>query len=162
MNIANDTTPVNYVDYFTKQLPVDLANMAALRDELAKRQGALTAVEASLEDRTKAADELAKARAEADGILADAKAVNASTREEAAALLASAKAADAKSKTKAAELAGREKDVAAAEAALASKTAALEAREAKVADALATLGADRTALDARVKDFQAKVASITA
>ena len=36
---------MNYVDYFTNQFPKDLAQMAVLRDELATRQGALTAAD---------------------------------------------------------------------------------------------------------------------
>ena len=162
MNIANDTTPVNYVDYFTKQLPVDLANMAALRDELEKRQGAMNAVEASLADRAKAAEELAAARAEADALLADAKKTAADARDAAGTLVADAKAADAKSKAKAADLAEREKAVAAAEAAVSQREAAADKREAENASVAAWLAEDRTALDARIKDFQAKVASITA
>ena len=34
MNVSNDTPSVNYVEYFSKQLPIDLAKMAVLRDEL--------------------------------------------------------------------------------------------------------------------------------
>ena len=60
MNISGDTPGVDYVAYFTKQLPKDLAAMAALRDELAVRQGALSAAEAALADRDAAAKVLAK------------------------------------------------------------------------------------------------------
>ena len=44
-NISNDGGPIDYIAYFTKQLPQDLARMAELRDELEKRQGAMTAVD---------------------------------------------------------------------------------------------------------------------
>ena len=41
-SISNDTSAnIDYVDYFVNQLPKNLAQMAALRDELAVRQGAL-------------------------------------------------------------------------------------------------------------------------
>ena len=43
MNIINDTPGTDYLSYFTTQMPKDLAAMAALRDELAIRQGALSA-----------------------------------------------------------------------------------------------------------------------
>ena len=36
MNVSNDSAATNYVDYFTKQLPIDLATLASLRDEIAK------------------------------------------------------------------------------------------------------------------------------
>ena len=137
MNISNDIPPTDFVDYFTKQLPIDLANMAALRDELAKRQGAMSAVEASLADRAKAADELAAAKAQAKDI-------------------------DAKAKKKQADLAAREAAVAAAEKRAAETAAALEGRERNLAEAETKLAADRAAFDEKFKEFQAKVASITA
>ena len=56
MQVSNDTPALNYVEYFTKQLPVDLANMAMLRDELAVRQGALSAAQDAITDRAKAAE----------------------------------------------------------------------------------------------------------
>ena len=54
MNISNDNPSVDYVDYFTKQFPQDLAKMAALKDELAVRQGALSAAQDAIADREKA------------------------------------------------------------------------------------------------------------
>ena len=65
MNISNDATPTDYVEYIAKQLPKDLAQYVKLRDELAKRQGALSAAEAALADREKARGELAAAQAQA-------------------------------------------------------------------------------------------------
>lgn len=62
MNILNDAPSVNYVDYFTNQFPKDLAQMAALRDELAIRQGALSAAQDALVDREKARQELDAAK----------------------------------------------------------------------------------------------------
>ena len=73
MNISNDAPAMNYVDYFTNQFPKDLAQMAVLRDELATRQGALTAAEDAVADRKKAAQELEAAKKEAEAIRADAK-----------------------------------------------------------------------------------------
>lgn len=66
MDISNGSGGIDsskFIDYFTKQLPLDLAQMATLRDELERRQGAMTAV-----------DEANKAKAEADALLASAKA----------------------------------------------------------------------------------------
>jgi hypothetical protein len=50
MDISNGSGGIDsskFIDYFTKQLPLDLAQMATLRDELERRQGAMTAVDAS-------------------------------------------------------------------------------------------------------------------
>ena len=66
MDISNGSGGIDsskFIDYFTKQLPLDLAQMATLRDELERRQGAMTAV-----------DEANKAKADADALLASAKA----------------------------------------------------------------------------------------
>jgi hypothetical protein len=73
MQVSNDTPALNYVEYFTKQLPVDLANMAMLRDELAVRQGALSAAQDAITDRAKAAEELATARDQAAAMVASAR-----------------------------------------------------------------------------------------
>ena len=65
MDISNGSGGIDsskFIDYFTKQLPLDLAQMATLRDELERRQGAMTAV-----------DDANKAKLEADAILASAK-----------------------------------------------------------------------------------------
>jgi uncharacterized protein YhaN len=52
---------MDYVQFFTKQLPLDLARLAELRDELEKRQGAMSAVESALKDRDAAAQDRAAA-----------------------------------------------------------------------------------------------------
>lgn len=162
MNISNDTPALNYVEYFTKQLPVDLATMAALRDELAIRQGALSAAQDAVADRAKATSELATAR------------------EQAAALVASAKDKNDKAKIKTDELAARETELAgqvkAFETSSAERNAALTTREntfdirerqqreneVRLSALEAKLTADQANLDVRVKDFQAKVAALTA
>jgi chromosome segregation ATPase len=162
MNVSNDTPSMNYVEYFTKQLPVDLASMAALRDELAVRQGALSAAQDAVTDRATAAAELTAARSQAADLVAIAK-----DREE-------------KSKAKAAELTARESAVTdsikAFDAASAERGTALglrekasdtrEARQQRIQADLdakaAQLSADQAALDARVQAFQDKVAALKA
>ena len=162
MNISNDTPALNYVEYFTKQLPVDLATMAALRDELAIRQGALSAAQDAVADRAKAAAELATAKTQA------------------AEMVAAAKDKNDKAKVKTDELAARETELAdqvkAFETFSAERDAALTIRENTFdtrerrqsenqtrLDALeAKLAEDQASLDARVKDFQAKVAALKA
>jgi hypothetical protein len=162
MNVSNDTPSMNYVEYFTKQMPIDLANMAALRDELAVRQGALSAAQDAVTDRATAAAELTAARSQAADLVAVAK-----DREE-------------KSKAKAAELTARESAVTdsikAFDAASAERGTALSLRE-KASDTrearqqriqadldakAAQLSADQAALDARVQAFQDKVAALKA
>ena len=64
---------MDYMDYFLNQLPKNLATMAALRDELAVRQGALSAAQDAVADRAKAAEELAAAKVTAAEMVAGAK-----------------------------------------------------------------------------------------
>ena len=160
MNITNDGAQTDYITYFTKQLPQDLANMAALRDELALRQGALSAVEDS-----------AKLRAEAAALLA-------STKDECATLKTDTQAKNAEANAKKTRQDIRETDLNAREAAAAKSAedtqasltsqalmlgkleAALIAREGKLEEGLVALAAGKADLDARVKLFQAKAAAL--
>jgi len=81
MNISNDgTANIDPVQYVTKQFPQEFAQYIAVRDELARRQGAMSAVEDSLKDRAKAKDELAKAEAEAAAMVNDAQETNAKSK----------------------------------------------------------------------------------
>ena len=63
MNISNDNPSVDPIEYITKQLPKDLVQLLQVRDELAVRQGALSAVEDAVADRAKAKAEMEAARA---------------------------------------------------------------------------------------------------
>jgi hypothetical protein len=162
MNVSNDTPALNYVEYFTKQLPVDLATMAALRDELAIRQGALSAAQNAVVDRAKAAAELETAK------------------NQAAEMVALAKDKNDKAKIKVDELAARELDLAnqvkAFETSSAARDVALTTRE-KTSDTRemqqkqtqadldakeAKLTADQATLNARIQAFQDKVAALKA
>jgi hypothetical protein len=152
----------NLIEYIQKQLPADLTNLVNLQKELAERQGAMSAVQNALADRETAAQELATAK------------------EQAAALVAAAKDKNDKAKIKLDELTAREAELAdqvktfnassvSRETALAvrestSDTRELQQREnqARLDAVQAKLTADQALLDSRVKDFQAKVAALTA
>lgn len=162
INISNDTPPTDYIDYFTRQLPIDLANMSKLRDELAIRQGALTAVEDAVRDRNTAKEELEGARRTVKALFDDAN-----NQRDAAQALATQVAAD-KAALEKAQTAFDDRQ-AKAEAALAKRIAAADKRESDLqalADKLsarsAQLDKDALALEARVKAFQEKVASLSA
>jgi hypothetical protein len=154
--------PAKFLDYIAKQFPTDLANLVNARDELAKRQGALSAVEKANKDREKAAKVLEAATAEAATIVADAQKVadaNAAKKAELYALetelVADRKAFAAETVAKTADLMTREQQVA-------SREAAVAALQAEYASKLQALDADRAALNARVKAFQDKVAALSA
>ena len=72
MIVANDIPQMDYIDYFTRQLPLNLASMAALRDELVVRQGALSAAQDALQDRDLARQEREAAAADREQARVDA------------------------------------------------------------------------------------------
>lgn len=161
MNVSNDTPAVDPIQYFASpKFAQDLVEMAKLRDELAKRQGAINAVNDAHADRESAKVALATAKEQADALLADAKAKNLDSKAKAKAL---DERADALKKAEEAfALASAEREIA-----LASKENTAAANEKRLAefdsllaDKSAKLDADRAALEARIKAFQDKVASI--
>ena len=161
-SISNDAAPaVDYVTYFTKQFPKDLANMAALRDELEKRQGALTAVDDANKLRAEADEYAAKAKADVDGLLSDARDKN--RRLDAARETLDAAAASFNQKTEATEkaLAAREKEVALREKTVASRMTALDAKDVELQSQTAKLVAAQVEFDARVKAYQERIASLS-
>ena len=161
-NVSNDTAAVDYVDYFTKQLPKDLAAMAVLRDELAQRQGAMSAVEDANKLKEQAAAALETAKTEAAAMLADAQTA-----------LDAAKAAEKALDDREKDLSAQEnafntdsektaKDQAARDQSLQVRELAATERETELDAAAATLSAAQKPLDARVTAFQDKVAALTA
>jgi len=161
MNIQNDSAAaVDYVTYFTKQLPQDLAAMAALRDELAIRQGAMTAVE-----------DAAKLREEAKQLLATTKADAQASQLASSSIISDAKAQKQAQDARQKELDKRDADMndAASEnaRALAAQTkandaqaASLAAREATLTQAQAKLAEAQSVLASRIATFQSKAAAI--
>jgi len=163
MDLSNGSGGIDsskLMDYFTKDFLKDLGQMAVLRDELAKRQGALSAVE------------------DANKLRSDADAYAKSVKAEADINLAQAKEANDASKTLKKALADKEADLNKREGQyekdFAAFNKAVDAQKQAVADSDAALAkaqialqakqdqidADRIALDARIKAFQAKVASL--
>jgi hypothetical protein len=162
MNIVNEQPNVDYVTYFTQQLPKDLAAMAQLRDELAKRQGALSAVEKANKDREKAAKVLEAATAEAATIVADAQKVADASAAKKAELYVLETELVADRKSFVSEAAAKTSDLMNREQQVANREAAVAALQTEYATKLQALDADRAALNARVKAFQDKVAALSA
>ena len=151
-----------FLEYIINQFPGDLKLMIEVRDELAQRQGALSAVQLAAADREAAAKELADARSASLDLLNDAKAKNADAKAKKAALDAREATIDSREKMISEELTARDKAVAERE----KQSAATESRQADFDVTLqlraAALDADRAALELRIKAFQEKVASLTA
>jgi hypothetical protein len=163
MDISNGSGGIDsskLMDYFTKDFLKDLGKMAVLRDELAKRQGAMSAVENATKLRADAEAYAASKKSEIDGALADAKETNAKSKTQKADLDTREIALTTKAKELDVASANFEKSAAAKEQAIANKEAALLKAQNELKIAQDKLASDQATLDARVKAFQAKVASI--
>jgi hypothetical protein len=171
MDISNGSGGIDsskFIDYFTKQLPLDLAQMATLRDELERRQGAMTAV-----------DDANKAKLQADAILASAKAEaedlvkQTSLQKQAADKLLTdlneqQKALDLKQVNfdnqidfQNADLLKRTKAADKKDAALVEREIAVKQKEIDNLAKEAELAQYQTELDSRIKAFQDKVNSLS-
>lgn len=163
MDISNGSGGIDsskLMDYFTKDFLKDLGKMAVLRDELAKRQGAMSAVEDAVKLRAEAETYAASKKAEIDGVLEEAKETNAKSKVQKADL--DAREADIDAKSKALNIANTsfENSVTAKKQSLANEETALLKAQNELKIAQGKLASDQATLDARVKAFQAKVASI--
>jgi hypothetical protein len=162
MNVSNDSPATNYVDFFTKQLPIDLANMAALRDELAIRQGALSSAKDAVADREIAAAELAKAKENAASTIAEAKIILDKAKIKQQETDASAKEFSVKSLALSDDLASREKKISIAEAKLTQTAETQKINLEELIKRETSLNSAEQLLQIRVKTFQDKVASLSA
>jgi hypothetical protein len=163
MDISNGSGGIDsskLMDYFTKDFLKDLGKMAVLRDELAKRQGAMSAVEDAANLRVEAEAYAASKKAEIDGALEEAKETNAKSKVQKADLDTREIALTTKAKELDVASADFQKSAAAKQQSLANEQAALLKAQNELKLAQDKLASDQATLDARVKAFQAKVASI--
>jgi capsid protein len=163
MDLSNGSGGIDsskLIDYFTKDFLTDLGKMAVLRDELAKRQGALSAVEDANKLRSDAQTYAQGLKAEADVNLNQAKQTNASAKE----LKTALDTREASLNTREGEYeknnTALEKAVQAHKKAVADAEVSLQTAQNALKNEQLRLVADQTALEARVKAFQDKVASI--
>jgi len=164
MDISNGSGGIDsskLIDYFTKDFLKDLGKMAVLRDELEKRQGSMSAVDAANKKLAEADSYATSKKADADALLAEAKAKNDESKVKQAALVTREKDLEASEKQAAADSAASAKASAEKEASLVKREEALAKAQAELKAAQDTLATDRVNLDARIKALQDKVASIT-
>ena len=164
MYVFDQTGAVNsakLIEYITKEFPGEFKQLIEARDELAKRQGALSAVDAANKDRAKAAAELEAAKSQASAILADAQAEALAAQAKAQAAAAQEAALQDAQKAFAAEMATKTEAVMLREQQAAAREASAAAMEADCAKRLESLAADRATLNARIKAFHDKVAALS-
>jgi len=165
MQVFSDAGTIDsakFLDYITTQLSSDVATLVKTRDELAKRQGALTAVNEAVADRQAAAKELADAKEQAKALLDDAKTRHSRSAAKVADLVAREEKLSALEKSTTDALNAREKDIQNREQILATRESQVVAQAARNDERAAQLDAAEAALAARVKAFQDKVAALSA
>jgi hypothetical protein len=153
--------PAKFLDYIAQQFPADLANLIKTRDELAKRQGAMSAVDKANNDREKAARELEAAEAKAALIVENAQKVAQANDAKKAELYVLETELVADRKAFAAETVAKTADLTQREQQVANREAAVAERETDYVTKAAALEANRATLDARIKAFQDKVAALS-
>jgi hypothetical protein len=153
--------PAKFLDYIAKQFPTDLANLVAARDELARRQGAMSAVEKANKDREKAARELEAAEAKAASLVENAQKVAQANDAKKAELYVLETELVADRKAFAAETVAKTADLTQREQQVANREAAVAERETDYVTKAAALESNRATLDARIKAFQDKVAALS-
>ena len=151
-----------FVNYIAKTFPNELNTMVQTRDELAKRQGALSAVADALADRQAAAKELADAKAQAADLIATATAREAESQFVATATAEHKQSIDDYAKATLADVDAREAASDAREAALNVREQNLNAKDASVQERKLLLDDAEQNLAVRVKSFQDKVAALSA
>jgi uncharacterized protein (DUF3084 family) len=140
----------------------DLADMIETRDELAKRQGAMKAVDAANADRAAAAKELDEAKAQAKDILDKANASLDEVIRKAEDLNARDTEFTANVVKYTDQLRVREQAVKDAESRLLGALRDLDAQKQDIGARQAKLEADEASLQTRVRAFQDKVAALSA
>lgn len=150
-----------FLEYIAKQFPLDLAQLVKTKDELAKRQGALSAVDKANKDREKAAAELDAANAKASSILADAQAEALAVQAKKAEIEAQAAVLEQAQKAFASEAADKTVSLMNREQQVANREAAAAALQADYTAKLQAVEADRDVLNSRIKAFQDKVAALS-
>lgn len=150
------------IEYITKEFPGEFKRLIEARDELAVRQGALSAAKDAAADRAAAAAELAAAKAEAKELLADAKAVDAGSKLRVKDLDAREKELRNKEAEFAEKVRAKESELDANKHMLAMRETALNQTAQVQAEQAARMDAAELALNARIKAFQDKVAALSA
>ena len=164
MDISNGAGGIDsskFLEYIAKQFPTDLTQMVTLRDELEKRQGSMTAVNAAAAKAAEADAYAESTKVQATALLADAKVKNDEASAKQSALDAREKDLIVVEKQAAVDNAAATKALATKETSLATREEALAKAQAELKAAQDTLATDRINLDARIKALQDKVASIT-
>jgi len=151
-----------FIEYIINQFPGDLKSMVEARDELAKRQGAMNAVDEANRDRAAAKLLLDTATEESKTIVANTKAKNAAAAAKLQELDAREAVLDKRSADMEADINARMDVMAQREKRNSTIEASLNALQLSLDERAIKLEADRVALEARVKAFQDKVAALSA
>lgn len=164
MNVFGDSGQIDsekFLDYVARQLSADVANLIKVRDEMALRQGALTAVQDAAKLRADAQSDLAAAKEAASVMIAEAQRKLHDAKLLQDELTANLQAYDQQAEQFKRDSTAKWSELAAREKAVTMKEADVASREENLRFAQDDLQAERARLDARIKAFQDKVASLS-
>lgn len=150
------------IEYITTEFPGEFKRLIEARDELAKRQGALSAVEKANKDREKAASTLAAAEAKASALLADAQTEALLAQTKLDVLIVREKTLADKEAEFGVQIRAKETELAEKAAVLAARETALYETSIRNDQRAAMLDVSEAALANRIKAFQDKVAALSA
>lgn len=150
------------LEYIAKQFGKDLKQAVDARDELAKRQGAMSAVEDAIKIRAEADAYYATTKASCDKMAAEAKETADVAKSKKKELDEREKALTVSEKTHVAAVADHGKSSKSRDESLTADRSVLNEKAAALEIAARNLAAAEASLNARIKAFQDKVAQITA
>jgi len=162
INQAGEVDLPKVLEYIAKQFGKDLKQAIDVRDEIAKRQGAMSAVEDAIKIRADADAYYTTTKVSCDKLAADTKETADVTKSKKRELDEREKALAAREKTHNIETENASKTLAARDVVLTADRAVLNDKAAALEVAVRHLAAAEAALNARIKAFQDKVAQITA
>ena len=160
MDMIAPPAPADPGKYLLEQTPVYVASLIALRDELAKRQGALSAVEKTAKLKQEAEQALETAREQADALLTEANTKLAAAKKREADLREKGRQLDQERTAFEAAQAKAQVDAEAREPALRARQEQLAALEAKLLMQETDLKVGQVELGEKVRALQAKVAAL--
>lgn len=164
MNVFGDSGQIDsekFLDYVARQLSADVANLIKVRDEMALRQGALTAVQDAAKLRADAQADLVAAKESAATMIAEAQRKLHDAKLLQDELTANLQAYDQQAEQFKRDSTAKWSELAAREKAVTMKEADVASREENLRFAQDDLQAERARLDARIKAFQDKVAALS-
>ena len=157
---SGEIDTAKFLEYVAKQLPADVATLVKTKQELAKRQGAITAVNDAIKLRASAESALTAAQEQAAAILEDARSAAVKTADQKAEQDAREAVLNAREAAFLASFASKNDELTRREIEVTAREHTVREDAAENAAVFEQLQVDQNALDLRIKAIQDKVATL--